>query len=45
MLEPKAQEAHIGEGVGEATAREGQLGWSGEVEKADAKNKGSEASM
>lgn len=41
----EAQEAHIGEGVGEATAREGQLGWSGEVEKADAKNKGSEASM
>ena len=41
----RAQEAHIGEGVGEATARDGQLGWSGEVEKADAKNKGSEASM
>lgn len=41
----EAQEAHIGEGVGEATAREGQLGWSGEVEKADAKNKGSEATI
>jgi len=41
----EAQEARVGEGVVEATAREGQLGWSGEVEKADAKNKGSEGTI
>ncbi|OCK81794.1 hypothetical protein K432DRAFT_380962 [Lepidopterella palustris CBS 459.81] len=34
-----------GEGAMQATAREGQMGWSGEVEKADAKNKGAEATI